>query len=72
MFYDSIMTNGDTSGKKFVDTFMYLLLWISLDICDYDWSGGGVTFGQTKTPLYLTGLTVSGAESTRFELVHDY
>ena len=32
---------------------------------------GEVTLGQTKTPLFLTGLDVSLAESTRFELVHD-
>ena len=44
---------------------------INLDICDYDWSGGGVNSEQIKTPLFLTGLCVSSAESERFELSQD-
>ena len=31
---------------------------------------GEVTLGQIKTPLFLTGLSVSLAESRRFELLH--
>ena len=44
---------------------------INLDICDYDWSSGGVNSEQIKTPLFLTGLSVSSAESERFELSQD-
>jgi len=42
-----------------------------LIICDYDWSSGGVNSEQIKTPLFLTGLSVSLAESAGFEPAQD-